>query len=179
MLLLTTFVCFGETTKVTRVIDGDTFEIESGEKVRLIGINAPEISDLYGQEAKQYLTELIENKTVDMQIDNISNDRGHFHRLLRYIILDGVDLNKQMVSDGYAFAYLKYHFIKSREYEYAQSQARETNKGIWGDNNKGTIIKVQENKERAFWQVFSPKVNFISILVLILVFIGLNSYFKE
>lgn len=51
ILLLTTFVCSGTTTKVTRIIDGDTFETETGEKVRLIGINAPEISDIFGQEA--------------------------------------------------------------------------------------------------------------------------------
>jgi micrococcal nuclease len=72
ILLLTTFVCFGTTTKVTRIIDGDTFETETGEKVRLIGINAPEISDIFGQEAKQYLSDLIENKTVDLQ------SRQHF-----------------------------------------------------------------------------------------------------
>jgi micrococcal nuclease len=98
ILLLMTFVCFGTTTKVTRVIDGDTFETDTGEKVRLIGINAPEISDIFGQEAKQHLSDLIENKTVDLQTDNISNDRDRFQRLLRYVILDGVDINKKMVS---------------------------------------------------------------------------------
>ncbi len=113
-------VCFGTTTKVTRVIDGDTFETETGEKVRLIGINAPEISDIFGQEAKQYLSDLILNKTVELQSDNISNDRDRYQRLLRYIILDGVDINKKMISDGFAFAYLKYHFSNSSEYEQAQ-----------------------------------------------------------
>jgi len=102
ILLLTTFVCFGTTTKVTRIIDGDTFETETGEKVRLIGINAPEISDIFGQEAKQYLSDLIENKIVELQSDNISNDRDRYQRLLRYVILDGVDINKKMVSDGFA-----------------------------------------------------------------------------
>ena len=179
ILLLTTFVCFGTTTKVTRVIDGDTFETETGEKVRLIGINAPEISDIFGQEAKQYLSDLIENKTVGLQSDNISNDRDRYQRLLRYVILDGVDINKKMISDGFAFAYLKYHFSKSDDYEQTQLQARETNKGIWGDSKKEIIINEQEKKETAFWQDLSPKAYFVGFLVLILLLFGLYTYFKR
>ena len=179
ILLLTTFVCFGTTTKVTRVIDGDTFETETGEKVRLIGINAPEISDIFGQEAKQYLSDLIENKTVDLQTDNISNDRDRYQRLLRYIILDGVDINKKMVSDGYAFAYLKYHFSKSTDYEQAQILSREANNGIWGDSKKETIINEQEKKETTFWQGLSPKVYFVGSLMLILLLVGLYNYSKK
>ena len=174
-----TFVCFGTTTKVTRVIDGDTFETETGEKVRLIGINAPEISDIFGQEAKQYLSYLIENKTVDLQADNISNDRDRYQRLLRYVILDGVDINKKMVLDGFAFAYLKYKFSKSIDYEQAQLEAREINKGIWGDSKKETIIKVQEKKETPFWRDLSPKAYFVGSLVVILLLVGLFTYFKK
>ena len=164
---------------MTRVIDGDTFETETGEKVRLIGINAPEISDIFGQEAKQYLSYLIENKTVDLQADNISNDRDRYQRLLRYVILDGVDINKKIVSDGYAFAYLKYKFSKAIDYEQAQLEARETNKGIWGDSKKETIIKEQEKKETSFWKDLSPKAYFVGSLVIILLLVGLFTYFKK
>jgi micrococcal nuclease len=179
ILLLTAFVCFGTTTKVSRIIDGDTFETETGEKVRLIGINAPEISDIFGQSAKQYLSDLVENKIVDLQSDNISNDRDRYQRLLRYVILDGVDINKKMVSDGFAFAYLKYNFSKSREYEQAQIEARENNKGIWGDNKKDTIINELEKKEIAFWQDLSPKGYFVGSLVIILLLVGLYAYLKK
>jgi len=41
-LILNSFVSFSINIKVKRVIDGDTFEVETGEKVRLIGINAPD-----------------------------------------------------------------------------------------------------------------------------------------
>ena len=174
-----TFVCFGTTTKVTRVIDGDTFETETGEKVRLIGINAPEISDLFGQEAKQYLSDLIENKTVVLQSDNISKDRDRYQRLLRYVILDGVDINKKMVSDGFAFAYLKFNFKNSIEYEQSQIEARETNKGIWGNSKKETIFNEQEKKGTTFWQDITPKTYFIGFLVLILLIIGFYNYFKK
>ena len=53
ILLMTIFVCLGTTTKVSRVIDGDIFETEISEKVRLNRINVPEISDIYGQEEKK------------------------------------------------------------------------------------------------------------------------------
>lgn len=179
ILLLTTLVCFGTITKVTRVIDGDTFETETGEKIRLIGINAPEISDLFGLEAKQYLSELIENKTVELQTDNISNERDRYQRLLRYVILDGIDINKKMISDGFAFAYLKYHFSYSSDYEQAQIQARETNKGIWGGSMKETINKVQEKKQTSFWQDLSTKAYIVGSLLMMLLFIGFYSYFKK
>lgn len=179
ILLLTAVVCFGATTKVTRVIDGDTFETETGEKVRLIGINAPEITDIYGQEAKKYLADLIENKTVDLHSDNDSKDRDRYQRLLRYVFLDGVDINKKMISDGFAFAYLKYHFSKSEAYEQAQIQAKEINKGIWGDGNKEKIISEQTKRETTFWQDLSPKAYFVGSLVLILLSLGLYTYFKR
>jgi micrococcal nuclease len=179
ILLLTTFVCFGTTTKVTRIIDGDTFETETGEKVRLIGINAPEISAIFGQEAKQYLSDLIENKIVELQTDNISNDRDRYQRLLRYVIFDGIDINKKMVSAGFAFAYHKYKFSKSIDYEQAQLEARETYRGIWGDNNKKSIIKEQEKKEMSFWKDLSPKAYLVAFLIIILLLVGLFTYFKK
>ncbi|WP_168194611.1 thermonuclease family protein [Antarcticibacterium arcticum] len=179
ILFLTTFVCLGTTTKVTRVIDGDTFETETGEKVRLIGINAPEISDIFGKEAKEYLSSLIENKTVFLQYDNLSKDRDRYQRLLRYVILDGVDINKKMIADGFAFAYLKYQFSNSSDYKTAQFQARETNSGIWGDGNKETIIDEQEINEASFWQDLSLKAYLVGSLVGILLFIGLYTYFRK
>lgn len=174
---MTSFACFGTTTKVTRIIDGDTFEVESGEKVRMIGINTPEISDIFGQEAKRHLSDLIENKIVELQTDNISKDRDQYNRLLRYVFMDDVDINKKMISDGFAFAFLKYHFSKSKEYKNTQIQARETNNGIWGNSKNELIINEQEKKEINFWQELSPKIYFIGSLVLILFLVGLYSYF--
>ena len=148
ILLLTTFACYGTTTKVTRVIDGDTFVTETGEKVRIIGINAPEISDIFGQEAKQHLANLIDQKIIDLQPDNISNDRDNYSRLLRYVILDGTDINKQMLLDGFATAYLKYNFSKSEEYRQAQLTASKENVGMWGNGNRNEILKQQKDKEQ-------------------------------
>lgn len=179
LLLLTTFFCFATTARVTRIIDGDTFEIESGDKVRLIGINAPEISDIFGQEAKNYLSDLIEGKTVELQSDEISNDRDRYQRLLRYVILDGVDINKKMVLDGFAFAYLKFHFSKSTDYAQAQIQAKESNTGMWENSLNTTPVDSQRNSNSTLWQKISPKAYLIGSLVTALVFVGLFTYFKK
>ena len=178
ILLLATFVCFGTTTKVKRIIDGDTFETETGDKVRLIGINAPEISDINGQEAKQHLAELIDGKTIDLENDNISNDRDRYSRLLRYVILNGTDINKQMVSDGFAIAYLKYHFGKEEEYRQAQLTATKNNKGMWGNGDKDEVNKPKQSKKGAKHPL-SSKVYFIISLVSILLIVGIYYYFKR
>ncbi len=179
ILLITTFVCFGVPVKVTRIIDGDTFEVETGEKVRLIGINAPEISDIYGQESKEHLFILINDKIVELLNDNISNDKDRYQRLLRYVVLDGVDINKKMISDGFAFAYLKYNFSKSNEYKQSQLDAQETNIGIWGDNKKEITVSGKDIKEKGLWQDLSPKAYFVGSLVLILLLVGIFNYLKR
>jgi len=179
ILLFITINCLATQTKVTRVIDGDTFETDSGEKVRLIGINAPEISDFYGLEAKVYLTKLILNRMVELKLDNISNDRDRYKRLLRYVIIDGIDINKKMVSDGFAFAYLKYKFSKSDSYENAQIASREMNLGIWGNsqNENSQQHEIDENKE--FWITISPKAYFVASVISLLILYGLYTYFKK
>jgi len=179
ILTLLTLYCLGTPTKVTRIIDGDTFETEAGEKVRLIGINAPEITDIFGEEAKQHLAQIIEGQTVDLIADHISNDRDRYNRLLRYIILNGVDINKQMVLDGYAFAYLKYHFDKEAEYKEAQLTATKNNVGIWSSNKKENIIKQQETNNINSSTNFTFKTYLLCGLVLILIISGIYYYYKK
>lgn len=159
------------------IIDGDTFETETGEKVRLIGINAPEIADIFGKEAKQHLANLIDQKTIYLQPDNISKDRDKYSRLLRYVILDGKDINKQMLLDGFATAYLKYHFSKFAEYREAQITASNDNVGMWGNANIVEINKQQKVKESEM-HPFSSKEYLIGGLILLLICLGIYLYFK-
>lgn len=181
ILLLLTLTCFGTTTKVTRVIDGDTFETETGERVRLVGINAPEISDIFGQEAKRHLIELIEGKTIDLETDHISNDRDRYGRLLRYVILNGKDINKQMVLDGFAFAYLKYHFEAEKETEYRKAQitAKQNSVGIWGNDKKDKIISEQNSNNDSFFREISAETYLIGGFIILLILIGCYYYFKK
>ena len=54
------------TVFVARVIDGDTIELDSGQKLRLKGINTPEKSIIGYTEAKDFLKELSENKSLKL-----------------------------------------------------------------------------------------------------------------
>ncbi|MBI5391951.1 thermonuclease family protein [Candidatus Woesearchaeota archaeon] len=94
----------GEHAIVFRIVDGDTVQLKNGDKVRLLGINTPEHDQLYYQEAKDYLKELIEGKEVVLQEDKDTKDK--YGRLLRYILLDGKNINVEMVEQGYATEYV-------------------------------------------------------------------------
>ena len=116
LLLFIPLVSFGQDTKVIRIIDGDTFEIENGDKVRMIGIDAPELEDEGGIESKNYLKLLIENKYVSLIKDEKNKNKDFFGRLLRYVYLEDSDINLKMIEDGYANVYTKFKFTKLKKY---------------------------------------------------------------
>ncbi len=88
---------------VIRVIDGDTFEIYSGDKVRLICVDTPEKGEDGYEDATEYLESLILDKEVRMEKD--ISDKDKYGRLLRYIWVDvlgeEVFVNKEIVQEGY------------------------------------------------------------------------------
>jgi micrococcal nuclease len=93
-----------EIGKVIRVIDGDTVELASGERVRYLGIDTPEVSPLecFAEEATQRNVELVEGVEVQMFTDG--EDKDQYGRLLRYVYANGVFVNGQLVWEGYAEA---------------------------------------------------------------------------
>lgn len=179
ILFLTTFLCFGQNSKVIRVIDGDTFETEHGEKVRMIGINAPELSDIYGIEAKEHLIELIEHKDVILVPGKISKDKDIYQRLLRYVYYESEDINKKMIEDGFAFAYLKYKFEKSSEYENAQLESKTNYNGIWSHDSNVIFKKTEKDKKNFDFKDLPTKIYLVATLLFILIVIGLIYYFKK
>jgi len=123
--------------KVTRVVDGDTIVIESGEKVRFIGIDTPETVkpntpvQCFGKEASNKTKELLEGKEVELEKDISETDK--YGRLLRYIFLDDVFVNQYLVGEGYAYSSSYPPDIKYQEvFREAQRKAEEENKGLWG-----------------------------------------------
>ena len=105
-------------TRVTRVIDGDTFITNKGDRVRLIGVDAPELPSLRGIESKMYLHEMIDNKVVILERDGISDNKDKYGRLLRYVYLNKKDVNLHMLKSGYAKPYLYFNFEKLNQYKY-------------------------------------------------------------
>ena len=128
---------------VTKVVDGDTFWIKDGspkgQKIRLIGVDAPESRrtgrkeiGYYGKEAKAFLTDLLLNKYVSLEFDVDRTDR--YGRTLAYVYLeDGTFLNKYLVENGYAQLMTYPPNVKYVEvFTAAQTRARESNLGLWG-----------------------------------------------
>lgn len=87
------------TAAVSRVIDGDTFDLADNRRIRLLGIDAPEYpKGCLSQQAKDRLEKLILGKQA--AIKNPAPD--NFQRLLASVSVDGLDVGRVMVSEGYA-----------------------------------------------------------------------------
>ena len=115
-LLVSYMLYLNRDTKVHRVIDGDTFITNKGDIIRMIGIDAPELLTLEGIESKMYLYNLIKGKTIILEKDNYSRDKDKYGRLLRYVYLDGEDINLLMLKKGYASHYKYFYFNKFKQY---------------------------------------------------------------
>ncbi|MFA5532343.1 MAG: thermonuclease family protein [Candidatus Shapirobacteria bacterium] len=109
--------------EVRRVIDGDTIEVKIGDKnemVRLIGIDAPEMTDssmkgLKAIEAKEKLEDILKDKKLILESDESQDNRDVYNRLLRYIYLeDGTLVNKEMIKTGLVE---EYTFIVPYKYQ--------------------------------------------------------------
>jgi len=136
---------------VTYIFDGDTFEINSKEKVRLICINTPEKDEEYYEEAKNYLEKLILEKNVEL-ISDIS-DRDKYGRLLRYVYVEGVFVNEKIVQEGYAKMYeYKPNTKLCPIIEEAENYAKEKDKGIWKD-------EIRKNDEEESENEINPEMN--------------------
>ena len=126
-----------EGVKVTRVIDGDTIEIEGGARVRYIGIDTPETVaptstiQCYGKEASNKNRELVEGKQVKLEKDVSETDR--YGRLLRYVYVGDTFLNDYLVRQGFASAFSYPPDVKNQsQFTEAQTEARNNNRGLWG-----------------------------------------------
>lgn len=124
--------------RVLRVVDGDTFALANGERVRLIGIDTPESVDprkpvqCFGKEAAAHMRTTVEGKSVRLVAD--IEDRDKYGRLLRYTYLsDGTFVNLALVRDGYARAYTyPPNVAHAKEFVAAEREAREAKRGLWG-----------------------------------------------
>ena len=88
--------------EVGRIIDGDTFDLADGQRVRLIGIDAPEIGNECSDEATQALGSLISGQIVYLEMD--VSDTDSYDRLLRYVFVNDILVNYELVSQGFAYA---------------------------------------------------------------------------
>lgn len=128
LILLLPLSLFAFPVKVVKISDGDTITVLNGKeqtKVRLYGIDAPELKQPYGKKSKQFLANLIAGEVVEVE----ENGKDRYKRTIGTIYLNGADINAQMVENGYAWAYRKF----SKKYTPQESKAKKQGLGLWRD----------------------------------------------
>jgi endonuclease YncB( thermonuclease family) len=121
---------------VARVNDGDTLTLEGGAKVRLVQVDAPELtSDCYGRAARDVLSSLAHpGSRVRFVRDPALDDRDTYGRLLRYVVAGDTDVNVELVRRGAASPYFfrNERGMHAGELLDAVDEARDAGRGYWG-----------------------------------------------
>jgi len=134
LLLTTPAYALEFTGTVDRVIDGDTVKIkldDKTERVRLFGIDSPELKKKYGQQAKDFVKSQLEGKTVKV----IWQERDKYKRIVGTIYLGETNINHLIVAEGWAKWY-RFFAPDDKELERLEKQARKAKKGIWAKKTK-------------------------------------------
>ncbi len=140
------------TAKANIVIDGDTIVLDTGEKVRYIGIDTSETVDprkpvqCFGKEASEKNKELVEGKEVRL-VKDIS-DKDKYGRLLRYVYIGDEFINDSLVKNGFAHSSSYPPNIKYQEqFSKSEEEARNNKNGLWADGVCGNPVNAEtENK---------------------------------
>ena len=122
---------------VRSVIDGDTIDVAAFGRVRLLGIDAPEIGRGYdtpapfGHEARERLAELTLHRWVRLEQDGAALDV--YNRHLAYVITgDGLCVNAALVRDGLARVSARLPLTRLPELQRAEAEAQAFRRGMWG-----------------------------------------------
>ena len=118
--------------KIVSITDGDTAKILVGKEqvtIRLEGIDAPESTQSFGKKSKEALATMIFGKTVTVK--KTGEDR--YGRSLGFIFVEDIDVNAQMIQDGWAWHYKKYN--DEERLAHLEDEARTEKRGLWADQN--------------------------------------------
>ena len=133
-----------KTFTVVNVVDGDTIDIDIHDgqyektRIRLWGIDTPETKNnktgimYFGPQASKFTEQLTLKKKVTVYLDEGNNTRGKYGRLLAYVKLsDGKFLNEALLTEGFAYADLRFKHSFYNKYKQLQAVARSQKMGLW------------------------------------------------
>jgi endonuclease YncB( thermonuclease family) len=129
--------------KVVGVLAGDTIKVlKDGKQVKisLASIDCPERGQPYGRIAKNFTAKLVARMNVKVW----QTDTDRYGRIVAFVFIDGIDLNKELLKAGLAWHYKKY----SRDAELAklEFQARSQKRGLWAEPNPVPPWEYRKNK---------------------------------
>ncbi len=140
-----------KTNRVIEVIDGDTFKTAGGETVRLLGINATEISEPGADIAKDALILLAFNKDVYLKRD--VSDKDDYGRILRYVYVGDKFINAELVIMGYVETrFYPPDTLYRKELEELEQIACRNRRGLWSfavfqSPDTSTIARTESHEE--------------------------------
>lgn len=136
------------TGDVVAVTDGDTIKVSRAGKIyriRLYGIDTPELNQAYGPEARNFAARIIAGRTVE--IEEIAQDR--YGRIVGIVSLGGNSLNEMLVKAGYAWVYDRYcrRKILCAELKRWEKEVRNARKGLFENENAVHPSVFRRNKK--------------------------------
>ncbi len=124
---------------VAQVVDGDTLRLVNGARIRLIGVDAPELvgpsgePEPFAREATEFVRRLVSlsGGQVRLEFDSVLKDR--YGRFLAYVYANDFFVNEELLRQGLARSRLEFSFSTSMKARFrrAEQEAREANRGIW------------------------------------------------
>jgi len=153
--------------QLKRIYDGDTITLKNGDRVRLLGINTPEIESRHrqgeegGQTAKQWLQAKLQGGSVLLEYDRQKKDK--YGRSLAHLFLEsGEHINKQMLREGLATLSIippNLHYLD--ELKKAEALALQEGLGIWAMDSYQAISinKLTVTSKKLGWQRFLATVS--------------------
>lgn len=123
--------------KVVRVVDGDTITVLDADheqhKIRLSGIDAPELEQAFGRVSRRHLSDLVAGRQVT--VEWYKHDR--YGRVVGKVLLDGRDVNLQQIEAGLAWHFKRYEMEQPESdravYTTSEQQARDARRGLWAE----------------------------------------------
>jgi micrococcal nuclease len=138
----------GKPVAVKRVIDGDTIELSNGERVRYLGIDAPEMrrkvrgrwvekTEPFAAEAYELNRRWVEGRSVRLEMDQETRDR--YHRLLAYVFVNDHLVNAELITSGYVVVRLHPPNLRYADlFMKLQAEALAHQRGLWASESRNS-----------------------------------------